>query len=201
MNTESGTASNTILGDGMTGQGYDASRIPIDQPGRFWLATPETGVIEGRSYLVTPDDKKRVAAEGYEIRKAAGRLPGQWSDPIEEHLQQVTGVSSAAGGEGGKGRIVHFDFLTWLEDLALSTGRGNVTNLEVFTSLADVSTDYGRRDGETDEGWTARVGKLVRDLIAVTGAELRIKRVPVDDGKRSQGYLLDDVTKARKSRK
>lgn len=201
MNTESGTASNTILGDGMTGQGYDASKIPIDQPGRFWLATPETGVIEGRSYLVTPDDKRRVAAEGYEIRKAAGRLPGQWHDPIEEHLQQVTGVSSAAGGEGGKGRIVHFDFLTWLEDLALSTGRGNVTNLEVFTSLADVSAEYARRDGESDEGWTARVGKLVRDLIAATGAELRVKRVPVDDGKRSQGYLLDDVTKARKSRK
>jgi S-DNA-T family DNA segregation ATPase FtsK/SpoIIIE len=201
MNTESGTASNTILGDGMTGQGYDASKIPIDQPGRFWLATPENGVVEGRSYLVTPDDKKRVAAEGYEIRKAGGRLPGQWHDPIEEHLQQVTGVSSAAGGEGGKGRIVHFDFLTWLEDLALSAGRGNVTNLEVFTSLADVSAEYARRDGETDEGWTARVGKLVRDLIAATGAELRVKRVPVDDGKRSQGYLLDDVMKARKSRK
>ncbi|MER5694919.1 FtsK/SpoIIIE domain-containing protein [Streptomyces mirabilis] len=201
MNTESGTASNTILGDGMTGQGYDASKIPIDQPGRFWLATPETGVIEGRSYLVTPDDKRRVAAEGYELRKAAGRLPGQWHDPIEEHLKRVTGVSSAAGGEGGKGRIVHFDFLTWLEDLALSTGRGNVTNLEVFTSLVDVSAEYARRDGETDEGWTARVGKLVRDLIATTGAELRVKRVPVDDGKRSQGYLLDDVTKALKSRK
>lgn len=201
MNTESGTASNTILGDGMTGQGYDASRIPIDQPGRFWLATPETGVIEGRSYLVKPEDKQRVAAEGYEIRKAAGRLPGQWRDPIEDYLQKLTGVSSAAGGEGGKGRIVHFDFLTWLEDLALSTGRGNVTNLEVFTALADESPDYGRRDGETDEGWAARVGKLVRDLVDATGAELRVKRVPVDDGRRSQGYLLDDVTKALKSRK
>jgi S-DNA-T family DNA segregation ATPase FtsK/SpoIIIE len=201
MNTESGTASNTILGDGMTGSGYDASKIPIDQPGRFWLATPENGVIEGRSYLVTPDDKRRVAAEGHEIRKAAGRLPGQWRDPIEEYLQKLTGVSSAAGGEGGKGRIVHFDFLTWLEDLALATGRGNVTNLEVFTALADESSDYGRRDGETDEGWAARVGKLVRDLVDATGVELRVKRVSVDDGKRSQGYLLDDVTKALKSRK
>ncbi|MFD6496780.1 hypothetical protein, partial [Streptomyces sp. NPDC060188] len=201
MNTESGTASNTILGDGMTGQGYDASKIPLKQPGRFWLATPETGVIEGRSYLVTPEDKKQVAAEGYEIRKAAGRLPGQWTDPIEEHLKRVTGVSSAAGGEGGRGRIVHFDFLDWLEDLAQSTGRGNVTNLEVFTSLADVSTDYARRDGETDEAWTARVGKLVRDLITTTGADLRVKRVPIDEKRRSQGYLLDDVTKALKSRK
>lgn len=105
MKTESGTASNTILGDGMTGQGYDASKIPIDQPGRAWLSTPETGVIEVRSYLVKPEDKRRVAAEAYEIRKAAGRLPGQWKDPIEEYLLTETGVSSAAGGEGGKGRI------------------------------------------------------------------------------------------------
>jgi S-DNA-T family DNA segregation ATPase FtsK/SpoIIIE len=89
----------------MAGAGYDASRIPLGQPGRFWLATPETGVIQGRSYLVKPDDKRRVVAEAYEIRKAAGRLPGQWRDPIEEQLVAETGVSSAAGGEGGKGRI------------------------------------------------------------------------------------------------
>ena len=105
MNTESGTASNTILGDGMTGQGHDASKIPLTQPGRAWLSTPETGVIQVRSYLVKPDDKRRAADEAYEIRKAAGRLPGPWKDPIEEYLLAETGVSSAAGGEGGKGRI------------------------------------------------------------------------------------------------
>jgi S-DNA-T family DNA segregation ATPase FtsK/SpoIIIE len=202
MNTESGTASNTVLGDGMTGQGYDASKIPLDQPGRFWLATPETGVIEGRSYLVTPDDKRKVAEEAFEIRKAAARLPGQWEDAIEAHLVKHTGASSAAGGEGGRGRIVHFDFLEWLEELAESTGRGNVTNMEIFTDLAAKdSASYGRRDGESEESWTARVGKLARDLLAATGSGLKVKRVPVEDGKRAQGYLLDDIANARKSRK
>lgn len=202
MNTESGTASNTILGDGMTGTGYDASKIPIDQPGRFWLATPETGIIEGRSYLVKPEDKRRVVAEAYEIRKGAGRLPQQWRDPIEAYLKQQTGVSSAAGGEGGRGRIIHFDLLAWLEKLAESTGRGNVTNVEVFTALAAVDAKvYGRRDGESEDGWAARVGRLVRDLIDTSGADLKVKRVPFEDGKRPQGYLLDDIAKARKGRK
>ena len=202
MNTESGQASNTILGDGMTGQGYDASKIPLDQPGRFWLATPETGVIQGRSYLVTPEDKRRVAKYAFEIRQAAGRLPGQWADAIEAYLVKHTGVSSAAGGEGGRGRIVHFDFLRWLEEAADDTGRGNITNAEVFTELAahDQSV-YGRREGETDDAWSKRVGKVVRDLITSMGADLKVKRLTLDDGRRAQGYLLDDISKARKARK
>lgn len=201
MKTESGSASNTILGDGMTGQGYDASKIPIDQPGRFWISTPETGVIEGRSYLVTPEDKRRVAEEAHEIRKGAGRLPEQQQDAIEAYLVKHTGVSSAAGGEGGRGHIVHFDFLEWLEEVAESTGRKNVTNMEIFADLAAMRpANYGRRDGESEESWTARIGKLVRDLAANSGASLPIKRVPAEDGKRAQGYLLDDITKARNSR-
>ena len=198
MNTESPTASNTILGDGMAGQGYDASRIPIDQPGRFWLATPETGVIEGRSYLVKPGDKRWVAAEAYEIRKAAGRLPGQWKDPIEACLVAETGISSAAGGEGGKGRIVRVDVLEQLAVLARATGRGNVTNAEIFTAFAASNpAQFGRRDGETEEGWSARVGKAVRERIEAATSDLKVKRVPTEDGKRPQGYLLEDIEAAR----
>jgi S-DNA-T family DNA segregation ATPase FtsK/SpoIIIE len=198
MNTESPTASNTVLGDGMAGQGYDASKIPIDQPGRFWLATPETGVIEGRSYLVKPGDKRRVANEAYEIRKAAGRLPGQWRDPIEAHLVAETGVSSAAGGEGGKGRIVRVDVLERLSALARATGRGNVTNAEIFTAFAASDpVNFGRRDGETEEGWAARVGKAVREQIEAVTDALKVKRVPTEDGKRPQGYLLEDIEAAR----
>jgi S-DNA-T family DNA segregation ATPase FtsK/SpoIIIE len=198
MKTESGTASNTILGDGMTGQGYDASKIPIDQPGRAWLSTPETGVIEARSYLVKPEDKRRVAAEAYEIRKAAGRLPGQWRDPIEVWLVAETGVSSAAGGERGNGRIASVDVLERLEILAKATGRGNVTNAEVFAAFAAANpAKYGRKDGESEAGWTARVGKVVRDEIDAVGAGLEVKRVTTPDGKRSQGYLLEDICAAR----
>lgn len=198
MNTESGTASNTILGDGMTGQGYDASKIPLDQPGRFWLATPETGVIQGRSYLVKSEDKRRVVAEAVEIRKAANRLPGQWRDPIEEQLIAETGVSSAAGGEGGKGRIVRIDVLERLAVLARATGRGNVTNAEIFTAFAATEpASYGRRDGETEEGWAARVGKAVKERIETATSDLKVKRVPTADGKRPQGYLLEDIEAAR----
>ncbi|MCW7941658.1 hypothetical protein AAW14_06330 [Streptomyces hygroscopicus] len=198
VNTESGTASNTILGDGMTGQGYDASKIPIDQPGRGWLATPETGVIEFRSYLVKPEDKRRVVTEAFEIRKSAGRLPGQWRDAIEEHLVAETGVSSAAGGDRGNGRIVHVDLLERLEILAKSTGRGNVTNAEVFAAFAAADpARYGLKDGETEAGWAARVGKVIRDQIEAAGVDLEVKRVPTEDGKRPQGYLLDDIRTAR----
>ncbi|MEU1443088.1 FtsK/SpoIIIE domain-containing protein [Streptomyces mirabilis] len=201
MNTESGTASNTILGDGMTGQGYDASKIPITQPGRAWLSTPETGVIEVRSYLVKPEDKRRVAAEAYEIRKAAGRLPGQWRDPIEEYLVAETGVSSAAGGEGGKGRIgsapVALTLLDHLIDAAEATGRGEATRAEVFAHLATVDTRYGYRVDETDAQYSARVGKLLAAAMTEESLDIKAVKVANADGKESRGFRLDDLTAAR----
>ena len=201
MNTESGQASNTILGDGMTGQGYDASKIPIDQPGRFWLATPETGVIEGRSYLVTPDDKRRVAAEGYELRKAAGRLPGQWRDPIEEQLVAQTGITSAAGGEGGKGRIgaapVVLTLLDHLIDAAAGTGRDEATRAEVFAHLATVDERYGYRVDETDAQYSARVGKLLAAALVAEGLDIKAVKVSTVEGREARGFRLDDLISAR----
>jgi S-DNA-T family DNA segregation ATPase FtsK/SpoIIIE len=201
MKTESGTASNTILGDGMTGQGYDASKIPIDQPGRAWLSTPETGVIEVRSYLVKPEDKKRVAAEAYEIRKAAGRLPGQWRDLIEEQLVAETGVSSAAGGEGGKGRIgsapVALTLLDHLIDAAESTGRGEATRAEVFAYLATVDERYGYRVDETDAQYSARAGKLLAAAMAAEGLDIKAVKVSTAEGREARGFRLDDLTDAR----
>lgn len=203
MNTESPTASNTVLGDGMAGQGYDASRIPIDQPGRFWLATPETGVIEGRSYLVKPGDKRRVAAEAYEIRKAAGRLPGQWQDPIEEYLLAETGVSSAAGGEGGKGRIgaapAVLTLLDHLIDAAESTGRGEATRAEVFAHLATVDERYGYRVDESDTQYSARAGKLLAAALTAEGLDIKTSRVLTADGKDARGFRLEDLGAAGKS--
>src|SRR4051812_25672253 len=203
MNTESGTASNTILGDGMTGQGYDASKIPLDQPGRFWLATPETGVIQGRSYLVKPDDKRRVVAEAYEIRKAAGRLPGQWRDPIEEQLLAETGVSSVAGGEGGKGRIsaspVALTLLDHLIGAAEATGRREATRAEVSAHLATVDERYGYRVDETDAQYSARAGKLLAADMATEGLDIKTARVVTADGKDARGFRLDDLTAAGKS--
>jgi S-DNA-T family DNA segregation ATPase FtsK/SpoIIIE len=201
MNTESPQASNTIMGDGMAGQGFDASLIPLDQRGRCWFSTPDTGTIPARSGLVEDDDRPPVIAEGYELRKAAGRLPGQWCDPIEERLIALTGVSSAAGGERGNGRIVRVTLLERLEVIARSTNRGGATNAEVFAALAATnSAKYGQQDGETDRGWTTRVGKLLKDEIEGLGVDLDVKRVTGPDGERTPGYLLTDIIAARNVR-
>lgn len=201
MNTESGMASNTILGDGMTGQGYDASKIPLDQPGRFWLATPETGVIQGRSYLVKADDKRKVVAEAYEMRKAAGRLPGQWRDPIEEQLVVVTGISSAAGGDGGKGRIgsapAVLTLMDHLIDAATATGRREATRAEVFAYLATVDARYGYRVDETDAQYNSRAGKLLAAAMADEGLDIKAVKVSTAEEKEARGFRLDDLIDAR----
>lgn len=201
MNTESPQASNTILGDGMAGQGFDASTIPLSQRGRCWFDTPDTGTVPARSGLVEDDDRPPIIADGYELRKAASRLPGQWRDPIEEKLIAWTGVSSAAGGERGNGRIVRVTLLERLETIARSTDRGGATNAEVFAALAATnSAKYGRQDGETDRGWTTRVGKILKDEIEALGVDLEVKRVTGPDGERTPGYLLTDITAARNVR-
>jgi S-DNA-T family DNA segregation ATPase FtsK/SpoIIIE len=202
MNTESAGASNTIMGDGMAGQGYDASQIPLNQPGRCWMSTPDTGSIGARSFLVEDDDKAPIVAEGYELREHAGRLPGQWRDPIETRMTAWTGVSSAAGGERGNGRITRVTLVERLEILAKATGRGNISNAELFTALAATdAAKYGQRDGEEKDAWSGRIGKLLKEELNAAGAAIEVKRVTLPDGKRPQGYLLDDITAARNALK
>ncbi|MFI8872456.1 hypothetical protein [Streptomyces sp. NPDC055243] len=201
MNTESPQASNTIMGDGMAGQGFDASTIPLSQRGRCWLDTPDTGTISARSGLVEDDDRPPIIADGYELRKAAGRLPGQWRDPIEEYLVAQTGVSSAAGGDRGNGRIVRTTLLERIEIVARSTGRDCATNAEIYEALALAdSVKYGRQDGEADRGWSIRVGKLLKDELQRLGVDIEVKKVIGPDGQRTLGYLLTDVTAARNVR-
>ncbi|MEV0556254.1 FtsK/SpoIIIE domain-containing protein [Streptomyces sp. NPDC050597] len=201
MNTESPSASNVILGDGMAGQGYDASLIPLNQPGRFWFKSPDLGTISLRTFLTEDDDKPPIIADAYELRKAAGRLPGQWRDPIEAKLTAWTGVSSAAGGERGNGRIVRVTLLERLELVAKGTGRDCATNAEVFRALAAAqAAKYGPRDGEADRAWSSRVGKVLKDEIEALGVELEAKKVSGVDGERTLGYALADITAARKAR-
>lgn len=201
MNTESPNASNTILGDGMAGQGYDASLIPLDQPGRFWFKSPDLGTVSLRSFFIDDDDKAPIIADAYELRKAAGRLPGQWRDPIEEKLTAWTGVSSAAGGERGNGRIVRVTLLERLEATARGTGRDAASNAEVFRALgATQAAKYGQRDGETERAWSSRVGKLLKDELDSLGTGLEAKKVPGPDGERTLGYTLTDIVAARNAR-
>jgi S-DNA-T family DNA segregation ATPase FtsK/SpoIIIE len=201
MNTESPGASNTIMGDGMAGQGFDASTIPLDQRGRCWLNTPDTGTIPARSGLVEDDDRAPIIAEGYELRKTAGRLPGQWRDPIEARLTAWTGVSSAAGGPKGNGRIMRVSLLDQLAQVATATGRDCATNTEVFFALAVADpAKWGQRDGEAGHGWAIRIGKLLKDELERLGVALEAKKVAGPDGQRTLGYQLSDIIAARNVR-
>jgi S-DNA-T family DNA segregation ATPase FtsK/SpoIIIE len=202
MNTESPQASNTILGDGMAGQGFDASLIPLSQRGRCWLDTPDTGTVPARSGLVEDDDRPPIITEGLELRKAAKRLPGQWRDPIETRLTAWTGASSAAGGPKGNGRILRVSLLDQLETVAKATGRDCATNTEVFSSLAAADpAKWGQRDGEAGRAWSSRLGKALKDELDQLGVALEVKRVAGPDGERTPGYALDDILTARNVRK
>lgn len=201
MNTESPTASNVILGEGMAGQGYDASLIPLDQPGRFWFKSPDLGTTAMRTFLTEDDDKPPIIADAYELRKAASRLPGQWRDPIEARLTTWTGISSAGGGAKENGRIVRVSLLEQMEMAARSTGRDCATNTEVFCALAVANpVKWGERDGEAGRAWTSRVGKLLKDELDGLGVDLEAKKVVGPDGQRTLGYLLADIIAARNIR-
>lgn len=200
MNTESPQASNTILGDGMAGQGFDASLIPLDQPGRFWFKSPDLGSIPLRTFLTEDDDKPPIIADAYELRKAAGRLPGQWRDPIEAKLIAWTGVSSAAGGPKGNGRIVREvtpTLLDHLVDAVGGTGRAEATRAEVFAYLATVDEQYERRAAESDAQCSARVGKILAAAMTAEGLDVKAVKVTTAEGRESRGFRLDDLTGAR----
>jgi S-DNA-T family DNA segregation ATPase FtsK/SpoIIIE len=200
MNTESPNASNTILGDGMAGQGYDASLIPLDQPGRFWFKSPDLGTVSLRSFFIDDDDKAPIIADAYVLRKAAGRLPGQWHDPIEAKLTAWTGVSSAAGGERGNGRIVR-EVKPTLRDYLIkavsSTGRGEATRAEVFAYLATIFEQYEHRDGESDAQYSARVGKVLAAAMTSESLDIKAVKVSTAEGRESRGFRLDDIPSAR----
>lgn len=200
MRTESPEASNVILGNGMTGQGYDSSKIPNskDTRGRGWLTTPDTGVIDVRSLFINEatGEIRRVIAAGYELRKAAGTVPGQFADPVEAEMLRLTGASSAAGGRNGNGAIVRGTILDHLLSAVEATGRGAITNAETFAALADVDGQYARIEGEAETTWMSRAGKAFKAQLASLGIELEMARVTAADGSRPNGYVLAAVKAA-----
>ena len=113
MKVETADQSNAILGKGSAGMGRDASKFDPPRPGLGWLVNPFAGVTDlARSFDLDEDDRGEVTMlleKAAKIREKAGRLAGQWEDPIERHLLNATGLSSAAGGpkrDGVPGRNV-----------------------------------------------------------------------------------------------
>ncbi|GAA2803159.1 hypothetical protein [Streptomyces showdoensis] len=114
MLVENATQSNAILGSGQAGAGRDASKFDPPRPGLGWLVDPFAGVTDlARSFDLDEDERGEVTSllqRAATFRQTAERLVGQWDDPIEKYLLDVTGLSSAAGGpkrDGAPGRAVH----------------------------------------------------------------------------------------------
>jgi hypothetical protein len=113
MRVENATQSNAILGAGQAGAGRDASKFDPPRPGFGWLVNPFAGVTDlARSFDLDEDERDEITmllGKAAAIREKTGRLAGQWDDPIEKHLLNATGLSSAAGGpkrDGVPGRNV-----------------------------------------------------------------------------------------------
>ncbi|WP_406122992.1 hypothetical protein OHQ89_12500 [Streptomyces canus] len=113
MRVDTAQQSNAILGAGSSGQGRDASKFSPPRPGLGWLVNPFVGVTDkARSFDLDEDDRGEITMlleKAAKIREKHGRLAGQWEDPIERHLLNATGLSSAAGGpkrDGVPGRNV-----------------------------------------------------------------------------------------------
>ncbi|MFE5847812.1 FtsK/SpoIIIE domain-containing protein, partial [Streptomyces niveus] len=105
--TADADGTNAILGKGATGRGMRAHDIPRDKRGLGWLDMDGIAEELARSFLIDEEEAgeaSEIIAVGVELRRAAGRLPGQWDDPIETYLVHMTGLSSAAGGPGGRGK-------------------------------------------------------------------------------------------------
>lgn len=113
MRVKNGQQSNAILGGGEASAGRDASKFDPPRPGFGWLVNPFAGVTDlARSYDLDEDERGEITMlleKAAKIREGAGRLAGQWDDPIEKHLLNATGLSSTAGGpkrDGIPGRNV-----------------------------------------------------------------------------------------------
>jgi S-DNA-T family DNA segregation ATPase FtsK/SpoIIIE len=204
MRVESATASNTILGDGAAGDGYDASEIENSKStrGRGWLTTPDTGFIEARSLFVDVEngDLRKAAKAGLELRQTVGRAPGHCADPIEDQLAKETGISMTAGGPTGKGTAVQAgrepDLLDHLIKAATATGEGDLSRAEAFAYLADVDEEFAKGEGEEDTAYGPRVGKLLKARFDALGVEVPVATVQ-RGAQRPRGWRLSDLTAAR----
>jgi hypothetical protein len=114
MRVDNAGQSNAILGGGASGSGRDASKFDPPRPGLGWLVNPFANVTDlARSFDLDEDERGEITLlleRAVRLRDKAGRLVGQWEDPIEATLQRETGLSSAGGGpdrNGVPGRLLH----------------------------------------------------------------------------------------------
>lgn len=87
-----------------------------------------------------------------------------------------------------------------LINAASATGRGSVTNAEAFAYLATFDPGFARTDGESDEQYRTRVGKLLATALRAEGVAVRVTKVATANGARSNGYRLETIESALSAR-
>lgn len=195
MRVDNATQSNAILGGGASSSGRDASKFDPPRPGLGWLVNPFAGVTDlARSFDLDEDERgevTQICERAAELREAAGRLTGQWDDPIEQHLLNATGLSSAAGGprhDGQPGRALAT--LTAEQRQQVDALKGALAVMDRFgqdaAQLAEMATIIG--NGMTEK----RLGELLR--AAGAGGTTKVT-IPGKDG-RVNGYNRADLEDA-----
>ncbi|MFE2850587.1 hypothetical protein ACFXJO_05565 [Streptomyces lavendulae] len=194
MRVDTAAQSNAILGAGSAGAGRDASKFDPPRPGLGWLVNPFVTVTDlARSFDLDEDERGEITTvlgRAAEIRRVAGRLAGQWDDPIEKHLLNATGLSSAAGGpknDGVPGRSVAQ--LTGEQRLQLDALRGAQAAMNHLQRGAATLDEMAELIGG---GMTRdRLGELLR-AAGAGGAE----KVKIDGRWTRGGYERADIDSA-----
>jgi hypothetical protein len=193
MRVDNATQSNAILGGGASGSGRDASKFDPPLPGLGWLVNPFAGVTDkARSFDLDEDERgevTKILTRAADLRNAAGRLVGQWDDPIEQHLINATGLSSAGGGPAANGVPGKARALTVQERAERDTLAAVLRVMDELDRDAQLEEMASRIGG----GMTAeRLGELLRS--AGAGGTVKIT-IPGRTG-RVNGYQRADVREA-----
>ncbi|MGW4784210.1 hypothetical protein [Streptomyces sp. NPDC004230] len=194
MRVDTAQQSNAILGAGSSGMGRDASKFDPPRPGLGWLVNPFVGLTDkARSFDVDEDERSEITTlleRAAKLRQQSGRLAGQWEDPIERHLLNATGLSSAAGGpkrDGIPGRNVINH--TPEQRMQMDALRGCLKAMQALgrdvAQVAEMVEIIGGGMTET------RLGKLLRD----GGAGGTVK-VDIEGRGRVNGYQKNDIADA-----
>ncbi|MFJ5785500.1 FtsK/SpoIIIE domain-containing protein [Streptomyces hydrogenans] len=180
MRMEDATSSNTILGDGKAGQGFDSSKISDETRGVGWLGLGGTPV-KARSHYLTDAEVADIIAQAHALREAASRLPGQWDDPLEAALVTRTSVSTAGGGPGGRG----------------DAGGGTYAHDDTDDDTNEAD-DFDPYAGDDDEGPDDEKLAVLVLILALYDGEARAHQADIaarlnDDGTHGTGWNSNSV--------
>lgn len=196
MAVENAGQSNAILGGGQASSGRDASKFDPPRPGFGWLVNTSAGVTDlARSFDLDEDERGEITMlleKAAKIREKAGRLAGQWEDPIERHLLNATGLSSAAGGpkrDGVPGRNV------------LNHTPEQRMQMDALRGCLVAMNDLGRDVAQLDEMAQIIGGGMTKerlgDLLRAGGAG-GVTKIVIDGRGRTTGYERADIAEALK---